>query len=62
MAESNISMSLSNPHPANFNSMQKVGLSVTALGILAIFLAWAGDMQQYASLWEIGRASCRERV
>ena len=42
MAESNISMSLSNPHPANFNSMQKVGLSVTALGILAIFLAWAG--------------------
>ena len=42
MAESNISMSLSNPHPANFNGMQKTGLSITALGILAIFLAWAG--------------------
>ena len=42
MADSNISMSISNPHPANFNGTQKVGLSVTALGVLAIFLAWAG--------------------
>ncbi len=42
MTESNISMSLSNPHPANFNTLQKTGLSITALGILAIFLAWAG--------------------
>ncbi len=42
MAQSNPSMSLSNPHPANFNTTQKAGLAITGIGILTLFLAWGG--------------------
>ncbi len=42
MSQANPSMSLSNPHPANFNAKQKSGLSLIAIGILIIFLALTG--------------------
>lgn len=42
MSQQNPSMSLSNPHPANFNAMQKTGLAITAIGIAIILMAWAG--------------------
>lgn len=42
MSQANHSMSLSNPHPANFNVMQKSGLAVVGIGVLAILLAWSG--------------------
>jgi ferredoxin-type protein NapH len=42
MAQANPSLSLSNPHPANFNGLQKLGLALTGLGLLAFFMAWAG--------------------
>jgi Pyruvate/2-oxoacid:ferredoxin oxidoreductase delta subunit len=42
MPEVNNSMSLANPHPANFNATQKAGLAVTGIGILTLFLAWTG--------------------
>lgn len=42
MSQTNPSMSLSNPHPANFNLTQKIGLAITAIGVLAILLAWSG--------------------
>ncbi|MBC8046862.1 MAG: 4Fe-4S binding protein [Fimbriimonadaceae bacterium] len=40
MAEINPSMSLSNPHPANFNATQKTGLALVSLGVLATLFAW----------------------
>ncbi|MBK7442597.1 MAG: hypothetical protein IPI65_13930 [Bacteroidetes bacterium] len=42
MAQANSSLSLSNPHPANFNNTQKAGLAITGIGLLAFFMAWAG--------------------
>ncbi|KRP06763.1 MAG: hypothetical protein ABR95_03495 [Sphingobacteriales bacterium BACL12 MAG-120813-bin55] len=42
MNNSDISMSLANPHPANYNTLQKIGLAVIALGVLSLALAWVG--------------------
>lgn len=42
MSQVNESMSLANPHPANYNGLQKGGLAILALGVLAIALAWIG--------------------
>lgn len=42
MNNSNLSMSLANPHPANYNTQQKIGLAVIALGVLSLALAWIG--------------------
>ena len=42
MSQANQSMSLANPHPANFNGKQKAGLAIIGIGVLAILLAWAG--------------------
>lgn len=40
MSNTNPSMSLSNPHPANFNGIQKTGLALVGAGVLATLLAW----------------------
>lgn len=40
MSQTNNSMSLANPHPANFNTTQKTGLAVIGMGVLAILFAW----------------------
>lgn len=42
MAQTNPSMSLSNPHPAHFNTLQKLGLALTGTGVLFLMLAWTG--------------------
>ncbi|MEZ5014746.1 MAG: 4Fe-4S binding protein [Chitinophagales bacterium] len=42
MSQANPSMSLSNPHPAHFNGMQKTGLAITAIGLFAVLLACTG--------------------
>ncbi|HET8962661.1 MAG TPA: 4Fe-4S dicluster-binding protein [Chitinophagales bacterium] len=40
MSQVNNSLSFANPHPANFNALQKIGLAIIAMGILAIAFAW----------------------
>ncbi|HNV99000.1 MAG TPA: 4Fe-4S binding protein [Chitinophagales bacterium] len=42
MSELNTSISLTQTYPAKFNALQKTGLTLTGIGILTIFLAWAG--------------------
>ncbi|MBK9455260.1 MAG: hypothetical protein IPO24_06580 [Bacteroidetes bacterium] len=42
MSQANNSLSLSNPHPANFNAKQKTGLAITGLGLLAFL--WLGQV------------------
>src|SRR5882672_7577535 len=42
MSQPNPSMSLSNPHPANFTPLQKIALAIVSIGLLFIALAWAG--------------------
>lgn len=42
MAEVHTSISLTQTYPAKFNALQKTGIVLTAIGILTIFLAWAG--------------------
>ncbi|MFN3940307.1 MAG: hypothetical protein ACK4IY_06950, partial [Chitinophagales bacterium] len=40
MSQTNISMSLANPHPANYNTTQKTGLAFIGIAVLAIVFAW----------------------
>ena len=42
MSEINSSLSLANPHPANYNGTQKLGLALIAIGVLSLALAWVG--------------------
>lgn len=42
MSEVNSSLSLANPHPANYNGTQKLGLALIAIGVLSLALAWVG--------------------
>ncbi|MFI5172674.1 MAG: hypothetical protein ACHQFW_09795, partial [Chitinophagales bacterium] len=58
MSQTNPSMSLSNPHPANFNAIQKAGLAITALGVLAILIAWAGGGNYFPLLFLIVTLIC----
>ncbi len=54
MPQTNYSMSLSNPHPANFNGVQKLGLAFTGIGVLATLLAWAGIGNNQPLIFLIG--------
>lgn len=40
MAQVNNSLSLANPHPANYNTAQKTGLAIIGIGVLSIVFAW----------------------
>lgn len=42
MSFSNISFSLSNPHPKETDGIQKLGLALATIGVLILFLAWFG--------------------
>ena len=58
MSQANNSLSLSNPHPANFNTKQKAGLAITGLGLLAFFMAWAGAANQQPLIFLIITLVC----
>ncbi len=40
MSQVNNSLSFANPHPANYNTIQKAGLAIIAIGLLAFAFAW----------------------
>jgi len=45
MSQTNPSLSLANPHPANLNLGQKIFAAAGGLGLLLLFVAWLGSQQ-----------------